>query len=465
MDEVRRRRAEAEAGARRHRLDAGRGPLRGRLAAERGRPARRTPDPAHRRARPRPRSPGPSSGCCATRRRSRAPAREVRRAAATASYLDAVIKETLRLRPPVPGRRPPAAASRCGLGGHELPGRHDRRPLHPPDPPQRGDLPAGRAASVPERFLEQAARHLHLDPLRRRRPPLPRRQLRRTGDEAGAAHGALDGRPAPGRQPLGAGRAKARSPSAPTRGLVIGGIARHGAGGEQREIRSADRRRRRQGGRRSRPRSTSLNRLGLGPICRDDRREDRARRLLARAQRDDLGRGAAGGPADQGRRLPLPAATRQFGEVGRRDRRRRCCRSPGSATRSNAAQLRAPGSTPARRSVRHRDYGAYLRLGARAGDRGGHPRRRPGRRGLARPGPRAAGWSRCEERGRRARGTPAARLRPDRARHPPRLPARPAVASRVFHCDSRRSEFARLPAEHRPATSRRRRRRERAQLR
>ena len=38
----------------------------------------------------------------------------------------------------------------------------------------------------PERFLEQPGRHLHLDPVRRRRAPLPRRELRAVRDEDGA---------------------------------------------------------------------------------------------------------------------------------------------------------------------------------------------------------------------------------------------------------------------------------------
>ncbi len=83
MEEVRRRRVRT--GARGRRLDAGRGPLRGRRADERARPARRTGDAARPTARPRPRSPGPSSGCCATPRRSSAPARTCSAATAPTS--------------------------------------------------------------------------------------------------------------------------------------------------------------------------------------------------------------------------------------------------------------------------------------------------------------------------------------------------------------------------------------------
>ncbi len=100
-------------------------------------------------------------------------------------YMDAVIKETLRLCPPVPVvvrrlREP------MELGGYELPAGTTVAPcVHLIHRDER-DLPA--PAPLRARALPRAAdRHLHLDPLRRRRPPLPRRQLRRTGDEAGAA--------------------------------------------------------------------------------------------------------------------------------------------------------------------------------------------------------------------------------------------------------------------------------------
>ena len=39
----------------------------------------------------------------------------------------------------------------------------------------------------PERFLERPAGHLHVDPVRRRPPALPRRELRAAGDEDRAA--------------------------------------------------------------------------------------------------------------------------------------------------------------------------------------------------------------------------------------------------------------------------------------
>ena len=103
------------------------------------------------------------------------------------TYLDAVVKETLRLCPPVPVvvRR---LLKPMELGGYDLPAGtmvapcvyliHHHEEIYP-KPRQ----------FLPERFLS-SRRGTDLDPLRRRHPPLPRRQLRRTGDEAGAAHGA-----------------------------------------------------------------------------------------------------------------------------------------------------------------------------------------------------------------------------------------------------------------------------------
>ena len=71
-------------------------------------------------------------------------------------------------------RRPPAA------------GRRERGAVHLPRAPARGRLP--RAARVPARALPRAAgRHLHVDPVRRGRAALPRRQFRAVRDEGRAA--------------------------------------------------------------------------------------------------------------------------------------------------------------------------------------------------------------------------------------------------------------------------------------
>ena len=101
------------------------------------------------------------------------------------TYLDAVVKETLRLRPVI------ALVLRrliepMEIGGRLLPARRDRRAVHLPAAPPRRRL--RRAARLPPRALpREAAGHLHLDPVRRRRAPLPRRELRPVRDEGRAA--------------------------------------------------------------------------------------------------------------------------------------------------------------------------------------------------------------------------------------------------------------------------------------
>ena len=103
---------------------------------------------------------------------------------ATSAYLDAVVKEALRLRPVIPGvGRVVARAEPFELGGYVVPAGHRDQPLDPDHPPPRRPLPRpGRFR--PERFLGPggAAGHLHVGPVRRRHPPLPRRQLRADGD-------------------------------------------------------------------------------------------------------------------------------------------------------------------------------------------------------------------------------------------------------------------------------------------
>ncbi len=95
-------------------------------------------------------------------------------------YLTATIQETLRLRPVIVLviRK---LTEPVELGGYELPAGVSATPCISPDPPPPGDLP--RTGPLPARALpRQPARHLHLDSLRRRRPPLPRRRLRPVRD-------------------------------------------------------------------------------------------------------------------------------------------------------------------------------------------------------------------------------------------------------------------------------------------
>ena len=90
------------------------------------------------------------------------------------AYADAVAKETLRLRPGDPDRRAqaqgadgdrrPAAARGRGRGAFDPPHAPPARRLSGPAPLPPGALP------------RPAARHLHLDPVRRRRAPLPGRR-------------------------------------------------------------------------------------------------------------------------------------------------------------------------------------------------------------------------------------------------------------------------------------------------
>ncbi len=121
-------------------------------------------------------------------------------------YLDAVIEETLRLRPVVPfvGRELRVPAE---LGGYELPEgtvvmpsiylAHTRQDSYP-DP----------HAFRPERFLDGGPGDVQLDSLRRWHPPLHRRRLRPAGDARRPAHA------------CSAGPSSARPPVAPSRSCV-----------------------------------------------------------------------------------------------------------------------------------------------------------------------------------------------------------------------------------------------------
>ena len=103
------------------------------------------------------------------------------------AYVTATIQETLRARPVLPNVAPRLVAKPIEVGDWSYqPGcslvangyliHHD--PDIYPDP----------YSFRPDRFLDEAPGHLHLDPVRRRPPPLPRRQLRDARDESGPPH-------------------------------------------------------------------------------------------------------------------------------------------------------------------------------------------------------------------------------------------------------------------------------------
>ena len=113
------------------------------------------------------------------------------------TYVDAVVQETLRARPVVIDvARTLAAPAR--VGGYDLPAGVMVVPmitLVQTGPGAWEDPDAFR----PERFLDGAQpRPVHLDPLRRRRAPLPRRELRHVRDEGGPG----DAPPGRGPHPL-----------------------------------------------------------------------------------------------------------------------------------------------------------------------------------------------------------------------------------------------------------------------
>ena len=140
------------------------------------------------------------------------------RLAGDPAYVDAVVKETLRLRPVV------ALVLRkllepLEVGGHELPAGTTVAPVillvH-----RREDVYPEPEAFRPERFLDAGARDLQLDPVRRRRAPLPGRRLRPGRDADRAADAGRVGAP---------GACRRRRVRAPARDHPRPGARRAGA--------------------------------------------------------------------------------------------------------------------------------------------------------------------------------------------------------------------------------------------
>ena len=115
-------------------------------------------------------------------------------------YLDAVVKESLRIRPVIPGVGRVVRERPFAIGGYKVPVGMEINPsirtIH-----RRGDLYPNPRAFSPERFLEGrgvgGTGYLHLGAVRRWDPALPGRELRPDRDAGRAGAGARARRPGP----------------------------------------------------------------------------------------------------------------------------------------------------------------------------------------------------------------------------------------------------------------------------
>ena len=154
---------------------------------------RRAARPAGHPAAGRPRDHRDRAGLGALRARPRPGAAgagpATRPRAGDDAYLEAVLKESMRLHPVIPmvvrHLMEPAT-----IGGIDLPARRHRRAVDPPRPRAARTTTRDPDAVPPGAVPRRRGRHQHLDPVRRRRPPLHRRRVLADGGRGGAARGA-----------------------------------------------------------------------------------------------------------------------------------------------------------------------------------------------------------------------------------------------------------------------------------
>ncbi len=158
-------------------------------------------------------------------------------------YLDAVLNETLRVRPVIDAVWRKLSAP-VEVAGHLLPAGATVMPSI--ELVQHSGAFADASAFRPERFLEGGVAAVHVHPLRRRRAPLRGRELRDDGDARDRAHGARAGvaaRPERSQRAgegaphhAGARPRRARDRHGPARGAARGGSRGTPPGARVREL-------------------------------------------------------------------------------------------------------------------------------------------------------------------------------------------------------------------------------------